>query len=128
VWLTRLVSPTNIQATCHKLATAHAQPEAGGDAGLRAAQQALADCQRKLAHHRAALEAGGDPAVINQWIAEVTQQQRHAQHTLDELRAAASASRQPVDPGLVRALLEELGDLAAGLDLADPSSAPCSTR
>jgi site-specific DNA recombinase len=119
-WLARLVSPTSIETTCRRLATAHTQPSNGADPGLTAAQQVLADCQRKLARHRAALEAGGDPTVINQWIAEVTQQQRHAQHTLDELRAAASPDRQPVDPGLVRALLEELGDLAAGLDLADP--------
>jgi site-specific DNA recombinase len=118
-WLNRLVSPANIEATCHKLAAAHAQPAAGGDAALRAARQALADCQRKLARHRAALEADGDPAVINQWIAETTQQQREAQRTLHQLQAA-STSRQPVDPAVVRALLTELGDLAAGLDLADP--------
>jgi hypothetical protein len=58
--------------------------------------------------------------VINQWIAETTQQQRQAQHTLDGLRAAACTNRQQVDPSIVRALLEKLGDLAAGLDLADP--------
>ncbi len=119
-WLARLTSRANIEATCRRLAAAHAQPRDGADAGRRAAQQALADCQRKLARHRAALEAGGDPTVINQWIAETTQQQRQAQHTLDGLRAAACTNRQQVDPSMVRALLEELGDLAAGLDLADP--------
>jgi site-specific DNA recombinase len=118
-WLNRLVNPANIEATCRRLADAHTQPAAHADAGLRAVQQALADCQRKLARHRTALEVGGDPAVINQWIAEVTKQQREAQRTLGELRAV-STSQQPVDPALVRALLEELGDLAAGLDLADP--------
>jgi site-specific DNA recombinase len=127
-WLARLVSPANIEATCRRLAAAHTQPRDGADAGLRAAQLALADCQRKLARHRAALEAGGDPTVINQWIAETTQQQRHAQRTLDQLRAASTSQRQVVDPGVVRALLTELGDLAAGLDLADPGSARCSTR
>ncbi len=75
-WLARLVSPANIETTCRRLAAAHAQPAASDDVGLRAAQQALADCQRKLTRHRAALEAGGDPQVINQWIAETTQQQR----------------------------------------------------
>jgi site-specific DNA recombinase len=118
-WLARLVSPANIEATCRRLAAAHTHPAGHADAGLRAAQQVLADCQRKLTRHRAALEAGGDPQVINQWIAETTQQQRQAQRTLHQLQAA-STSRQPVDPAVVRALLEELGDLAAGLDLADP--------
>src|SRR6266545_5121928 len=108
-WLARLTSRANIEATCRRLAAAHAQPRDGADAGRRAAQQALADCQRKLARHRAALEAGGDPTVINQWIAETTQQQRQAQHTLDGLRAAACTNRQQVDPSMVRALLEEMG-------------------
>ncbi len=119
-WLNRLVSPANIETTCRRLAAAHTQPRDGADAGQRAAQQTLADCQRKLARHRAALEAGGDPTVINQWIAETTQQQREAQRTLDALRAASASQQQVVDPGMVRALLAELGDLAAGLDLADP--------
>jgi site-specific DNA recombinase len=118
-WLARLVSPANIETTCRRLAAAHAQPNVGGDAALRAARQALADCQRKLTRHRAALEAGGDPQVINQWIAETIQQQREAQRTLHQLQAA-STSQRPVDPGVVQALLTELGDLAAGLDLADP--------
>jgi site-specific DNA recombinase len=126
-WLARLVSPANIETTCRRLAAAHAQPNVGVDAALRAARQALADCQRKLARHRAALEAGGDPQVINEWIAETIQQQREAQRTLHQLQAA-STSQRPVDPGVVQALLEELGDLAAGLDLADPSSEPCSMR
>jgi hypothetical protein len=118
-FLTRKRHQTRDGSTCRKLAAAHAQPAASGDVRLRAAQRALADCQRKLTRHRAALEAGGDPQVINQWIVETTQQQRQAQRTLHQLQAA-STSRQPVDPAVVRALLEELGDLAAGLDLADP--------
>ncbi len=89
-WLARLVSPANIEATCRRLAAARNQPAGNGDATLRTVQQALVDCQRKPARHRAALEAGGDPAVISQWIAEVTRQQRQAQRILDELRAASS--------------------------------------
>ena len=89
-----------------------------GQAQLRAAQQNLADCQRKLARYRAALEAGGDPAVVNQWIAEVTQQRAAAEHRLRDLR---TSNQQNLDPAQVRALLEEVGGLAAGLALADPA-------
>lgn len=63
----------------HRLAAA-SQPTGQADPDLRAAQQAVADCQRKLARHRAALEAGGDPAVISQWIAETIQRIRHTHH------------------------------------------------
>jgi len=31
----------------------------------------LADCDRKLARHRAALEAGADPQLVAGWMAEV---------------------------------------------------------
>jgi hypothetical protein len=47
------------------------------------------------------------------------QQQRTAERTIRELRAIGSRE-QAIDPAQVRALLEELGDLAAALDLADP--------
>jgi regulator of protease activity HflC (stomatin/prohibitin superfamily) len=115
-WLNRLVGPANIEATCRALANAHLDPT--GDAQLHAARQNLAECQRKLARYRAALEAGGDPAVVNQWIAEITQQRAAAEHKLRELR---TAHQQDLDPAQVRALLEEVGDLAAALASADPA-------
>jgi hypothetical protein len=36
------------------------------DAQLRDAQQTIAGCHHKLARYRAALEAGGDPMLVNQ--------------------------------------------------------------
>jgi site-specific DNA recombinase len=115
-WLNRLVSPANIEATCQALAAA--QPDPTGQAQLHAAQQNLADCQRKLARYRAALEAGGDPAVVNQWIAEVTQQRVAAERRRHQLRAP---NQQHLDPAQVRALVEQVGDLATALPSADPA-------
>jgi site-specific DNA recombinase len=117
-WLARLVSPANIEATspAGRCLPAHRS----GRSGPARRPAGRGRCQRKLARHRAVLEASGDPAVISRWIAETIQRQRQAQDTLDQLRAASANRQQPLDPAMVRALLEELGDLAAGLDLADP--------
>jgi hypothetical protein len=88
------------------------------DVQLRDAQQTIAGCHHKLARYRAALEAGGDAMLVNQWIAEVTQQRLAAEHKLRELRAA---DRRDLDPAQIRVLLELVGDLAAALPLADPA-------
>lgn len=42
----------------------------------------LADCDRKLARYRAALEAGADPKVVTGWIAEVEAERRRILATL----------------------------------------------
>jgi site-specific DNA recombinase len=115
-WLNQLTSHDNIETTCRALAAAHTNPDPTGDAQLLDAQHTMADCQRKLARYRAALEAGGDPALVNQWIAEITQQRHDAERRLRELRAAGP---RDLDPTQVRALLEEIGDLAAALEVAD---------
>jgi site-specific DNA recombinase len=69
-WLAELFSPANLDHTCRILATASRNDPA--DDQRRAAQQVLVDCQRRLDRYRAALEAGTDPAVVQEWIAEVT--------------------------------------------------------
>jgi site-specific DNA recombinase len=90
-WLAELFSPANLDHTCHTLATA-SRSEPPGDQ-RRAAQQILADCQRRLEGYRAALEAGTDPAVVQQWIAEVTTTRAAAQAKLRDSRHAPAGSR-----------------------------------
>jgi hypothetical protein len=59
--------------------------------------------------------------VINQWIAEPTQQQRSAERTIRELGAIGSRE-QAIDPAQVRALLEELGDPDRSVGLGRPAA------
>jgi site-specific DNA recombinase len=56
-WLAELVSPANLDHTCQSLATA-SRSEPSGDQ-RRAAQQVLADCQRRMS--RVPLNFGGGP-------------------------------------------------------------------
>jgi hypothetical protein len=114
-WLGQLTGPDHLEATCQTLAVASDQ-QATRSAERAAARQQLADCDRRLARYRAALEAGTDPAVVGQWIAEVTAARQAAEAGLHQL----DASPEPLSPERIRAMLEEVGGLAAALDGADP--------
>jgi hypothetical protein len=50
-----------------------------------AARRAMAECERKLARHRAALEAGADPALVVAWSREVQRQRTVAEARLANL-------------------------------------------
>jgi site-specific DNA recombinase len=115
-WLGRLSDPDHLEATCQALAAASDQHATRG-AKRAAARQLLADCDRRLARYRAALEAGTDPAVVGQWIAEVTATRQAAEANLHQLDAAP----EPLSPEAIRAALEEVGGLAAALAGADPA-------
>jgi hypothetical protein len=54
---------------------------------LEAARRAIAECEHKLARHRAALEAGPDPALVVAWRQEVKQQRTVAETRLANLAA-----------------------------------------
>jgi site-specific DNA recombinase len=114
-WLTRLTDSDHLQATCQAIVSASDQ-HAARSAERAAARQLLADCDRRLARYRAAVEAGTDPAVVGQWIAEVTATRQAAEGSLHQLDAAPD----PVSPDAIRRALEAVGGLAAALDGADP--------
>jgi site-specific DNA recombinase len=84
-WLAELVSPANLDHTCQTLATASRSDPTGDH--RRAAEQMLADCRRRLDRYRDALEAGTDPEVVQQWIAEVTATRAAAEAQLREYRS-----------------------------------------
>ncbi|WP_406431339.1 hypothetical protein [Streptomyces sp. NBC_01589] len=69
----------------------------------------FADCDAKLATHRTALEAGADPALVTQWIAETQARKARAVaelHTTTEGRG----SQMPRDE--IARLVRSISDLA----------------
>lgn len=114
-WLAELFSPANFDHTCQILATASRSNPAGDQ--RRAAQQVLVDCQRRLDRYRAALEAGTDPAIVQQWIAEVTATRSAAEAQLQQQRIAPD---RPT-PEQIRRLLEQAGGLIDAFDRSDPA-------
>jgi site-specific DNA recombinase len=87
-WLAQLTDPDHLQATCETIAAAD-NASTKRDDERDAAKRVLADCDRRLGRYRAALEAGTDPGVVGQWIAEVTAARHAAEATLDSLTAPA---------------------------------------
>ena len=70
-----------------------------------------------MPRYRAALEAGTDPTVVGQWIAEVTATRQAAEAVLHQLETAS----EPLSPAAIEAALKEVGGLAHALDKADPA-------
>ena len=83
-------------------------------------RRALAECERKLARHQAALEAGADPALVASWSRKVQQEQ-----ALLEAKFAATGARSTRNRRMTREeihdLVNALGGLLAILNQADPA-------
>ena len=100
-WLTKVFAPGRLASLIEQL---HATQDTGPDATAEQARRAITDADRKLARHRAALEALGDdsdPALIAGWIAQ-TQAERAAAET--RLRHATSRSTQMSRADIARLL------------------------
>jgi site-specific DNA recombinase len=81
----------------------------------------VADCDAKLDRYRAALDAGADPAVVAQWIAETqTERQRAQARQQAEAASSSAASVNDLTADDVLAMIEELGDMVVVLGEADP--------
>ncbi|MGH2555707.1 MAG: hypothetical protein ACRDHO_08345 [Actinomycetota bacterium] len=79
------------------------------------ARQGLAECDRRLASYREALDAGPDPAVVALWIKEVQTGRGRIEH---DLRGDGPA---PVwRPEDIRRLIDSLGDVTRILSRAEP--------
>lgn len=69
-WLLRALFPHRLTDTVDRLHAAQPDtPELAPDAHLEAV---ITECDTKLAQYRAIADAGGDPATIASWTAEVT--------------------------------------------------------
>ncbi len=102
-WLARLFEPEPIEQTITALLAA--QRPVPLDEQAAAARREIAEADRKLARHRAALEAGADPVVVTAWI-------RDAQTA----KAAAEARVRRTGPAAGRQLNhDELADMIARL-------------
>jgi DNA invertase Pin-like site-specific DNA recombinase len=96
-WLLSALAPPQLEHTIETLHAEQEQPEPDP------AHEIIADCDRKLANYRALVDAGTDPAVVTEWIKEVTAR-----------RVAADARRRrPAAPTLTR---PQIRDLIKGID------------
>jgi hypothetical protein len=87
-WLTTTLHPTRLPATLDALAAAqHSEPSPEA-ASLR---EEITACDRQLDQYRATLDAGGDPAVVGQWITETQARKLSAETRLRACQATGPA-------------------------------------
>jgi hypothetical protein len=67
-WLARGFAPHRMSESLRALAAIQPDPQPVSDGEDR--ETKIAECDRKLAGHRAALDAGASPATVAAWIAE----------------------------------------------------------
>ena len=80
------------------------------------AQRDIAHCDAKLRAHRAALEAGADPAIVAGWMAEV-----QPQRIVAEARLRQGSGRQRMTAEGITRVVASLRDLMGVLAAADPA-------
>jgi hypothetical protein len=95
-WLGKLFEPEQLERTLDTLAAAQ-RPKLLEEQALAEARRQISEADRKLARHRAALEARADPAVVTAWIAEVQAAKADAESRLR--LAGQSRPRLPQLPG-----------------------------
>jgi hypothetical protein len=107
-WLADALAPHRLTQTIEQLE--EAQIDASQDLIAERARRTIAETNAKLARHRAALEAGADPAVVAGWIAQ-TQAERLSAEA--ELRKATGQAQ-------IRMSREQITTLLGALREADP--------
>ncbi|GGX22709.1 recombinase family protein [Streptomyces noursei] len=120
-WLTRVFQPHRLDDTIDLMATAAATEShtATQTTAAEAARAVIADCDTKLATHRAALEAGADPTVITKWIAETQAKRARAEADLRTATATHGTGARMTRDEIAR-LVRSISDLAAVIRQADP--------
>lgn len=79
------------------------------------AARKIAECDRKLAQYRAALDAGASPATVAAWTAET-----EAEKAGYELTARKAAQRRRVSEAEIKAVVDQFAEVARILQDADP--------
>ncbi|MDQ3306631.1 MAG: hypothetical protein M3535_11785, partial [Actinomycetota bacterium] len=112
--IVRVLDPANAAQVAEAIAAA--APGAGAaDARAEAARRTVADSEERLARYRAALDSGGDPAIVGGWIAEAAADKACAEQ---ELRAVGPPEQATARN--VLELIDRLGPIGERLASADP--------
>jgi DNA invertase Pin-like site-specific DNA recombinase len=116
LWIARAFDPARLRDTVESLVSSQdREADRRRAEEVQAARRQVIDCDRKLAGYRAALDAGGDPVLVAQWIAETQKQKAAAQRRLDPVAVGGRMSRAEVED-----MLAALRDVALVLGDADP--------
>jgi len=111
-WLATTFTPDRIEDTLDRLADA--QPDT--DAETSTETRILAECDRKVANYRAALDAGTDPKIVTEWIVQVQTEKTLAEARLRQRGTGAKRlSREQI-----KYIVTTLTDITQVIHDADP--------
>jgi site-specific DNA recombinase len=113
-WLAQAFSPSRLNEIIRVMHEAQADDHP--TAQRQAARQVLEDCHQRLARYRAALEAGADPVLVTQWIAEAQADRAAAQAQLSQ-----AAARRRMTHEQISSLVAAFGDLSEVIKQGDPA-------
>lgn len=114
-WLMLAFAPHRLTASIE--AMYDAQPAEDTDSARAPARGVVAECDRKIARYREALDAGADPVLVTGWIAEVQARRAEAEAQLSQ---AAHATRR-MSREQIRSLVETISSVRDVLARAEPS-------
>jgi site-specific DNA recombinase len=114
-WFAGVFRPDRLPATIAQLVAAQADEPVPEIDKLR---EQVAESDRQLASYRAALDGGGDPAVIGAWITETQARKLSARARLGAL-AGTSPARLTSEE--ITAMVAAISDIVALLGSADPA-------
>ena len=110
-WLGTAFDPAHLPATIDALAAAQENELSPEVVGLR---EEIAGYGRQLSQYRAALDSGGDPAVVGQWITE-TQARKLAADARLRAFTGTRATPQRMSKQEIAAIVETIGGLMDAL-------------
>ena len=113
-WLAREFAPHRLTETVRDLAAVQLSGSSMRAVDDQAARK-VAECDRKLAQYRAALDAGADPATVAGWITET-----EAEKASYALLTRRPAPRARMSEAEVKAIVDRLADIAGVLHDANP--------
>ncbi|WP_329462086.1 recombinase family protein [Streptomyces sp. NBC_01431] len=115
-WIAQSFAPARLDRTLHELQRSQEITLTTAPA-LEVARITIADCDRRIAHYRAALDRGTDPELITRWITQTQAEKAAAQRQLHE---TDQAQRTVLTEDQIRELIEQLGNIHAALAAPAP--------
>jgi DNA invertase Pin-like site-specific DNA recombinase len=116
-WIRRAFSTANLRTTLQ--AMADAQHDDTDQHRVTAARKKIAACQTKLDRYRAALDAGTDPVLIQQWITQVQAEKAVAEADLRQI-----TGRRIVTSDEINTLVDAMSGIAASCGRPTPATRP----
>jgi site-specific DNA recombinase len=113
-WIRRAFSSTNLRATLQTMADA--QHSDADQQRVIVAREKIATCDTKLDRYRAALDAGTDPVLVQQWITQVQAEKAIAAADLRQI-----TGRRTMTADEINLLVDAMSGIATILRQADPA-------